>query len=226
METMIDDGPVLVDVPLGSPTRPRWRGRVHLLALWAAVPSLVVLVLLADGARARTGAIFYGVGLCAMLAVSVTYHRWVHTLRARARWRRADHATIYLLIAGTYTAISLAVVRGPWGMAVLAAVWCLAATGAGLKISGSRHGHTVGTALYMVLGWTGLVALPALLLAAQIWPASLLFVGGLCYTVGAVGFGLQWPRLRPSVFSYHEVWHVFTLLATIAHFAAIWSLST
>ena len=56
METMIDDGPVLVDVPLGSPTRPRWRGRVHLLALWAAVPSLVVLVLLADGARARTAA--------------------------------------------------------------------------------------------------------------------------------------------------------------------------
>ena len=121
MDTMIDDGPVLVDVPLGSPTRPRWRGRVHLLALWAAVPALVVLVLLADGARARTGAIFYGVGLCAMLAVSVTYHRWVHTLRARARWRRADHATIYLLIAGTYTAISLAVVRGPWGMVVLAA---------------------------------------------------------------------------------------------------------
>ena len=78
----------------------------------------------------------------------------------------------------------------------------------------------------MVLGWTGLVALPALLLAAQIWPASLLVVGGLCYTVGAVGFGLQWPHLRPAVFSYHEVWHVFTLLATIAHFTAIWSLST
>ncbi|MET0913625.1 MAG: hemolysin III family protein [Acidimicrobiales bacterium] len=224
--TAPDDGPVLVDVPLGSPTRPRWRGRVHLLALWAAVPALVLLVVLADGARARTGAIFYGVGLCAMLAVSVTYHRWVHTLRARARWQRADHATIYLLIAGTYTAISLAVVRGPWGMAVLAVVWCLAATGAALKISGSPHGRTVGTALYMVLGWTGLVVLPALLLAAQVWPASLLVVGGLCYTVGAIGFGLRWPRLRPAVFGYHEVWHVSTLLATIAHFTAIWSLTT
>ena len=200
---------------------------MHLLALWAAVPSLVVLVLLADGARARTGAIFYGVGLCAMLAVSVTYHRWVHTLRARARWRRADHATIYLLIAGTYTAISLAVVRGPWGMAVLAASGASPPPGAGLKISGSRHGHTVGTALYMVLGWTGLVALPALLLAAA-------DLAGLAAVRRRALLHGRRRRLRPAVaptapvrvLGYHEVWHVFTLLATIAHFAAIWSLST
>ena len=158
--------------------------------------------------------------------VSVTYHRWVHTLRSRARWRRADHATIYLAIAGTYTAISLAVVRGPLGVVALVLVWSLGATGAALKISGSRHGDTFGTALYLALGWTGVVALPGLLLAAEIWPASLLFIGGMCYTIGAVWFAKRWPRLRPSVFSYHEVWHVCTLLATIAHFTAIWVLTT
>jgi len=216
----------LVDAPLGSTTRPSWRGRVHLLALWAAVPAAVLLVLFADGPRARTGAIVYAVGLCAMLAVSVTYHRWVHTIRARERWRRADHATIYVAIAGTYTAVSLAVVGGAVGIVLLVVVWSTAAAGGVLKISGSRHGNTFGTALYLGLGWAGLAALPGLLLTARVGPASLLFVGGLCYTVGAVWFGRKWPRLRPAVFSFHEVWHVCTLLAAIAHFTAIWFLST
>lgn len=223
---MTDVDTLLVDAPLGSATRPRWRGRVHLLALWAAVPAALFLVLLADGPRARTGAIFYAVGLCAMLTVSVTYHRWVHTIRARERWRRADHATIYVAIAGTYTAVSLAVVRGALGIVLLAVVWCTAAVGAALKISGSRHGDTFGTALYLGLGWAGIAALPGLLLAARVGPASLLFVGGMCYTVGAVWFAKQWPRLRPTVFSFHEVWHVCTLLAAIAHFTAIWFLTT
>lgn len=190
------------------------------------MPAVGILVLAADGARARTGALVYAIGLCAMLSVSVTYHRWVHTVRARARWRRADHATIFVAIAGAYTAVSLAVVRGALGIILLVAVWSTAALGAALKISGARLGNTLGTALYLVLGWAGLAILPALVAAAEVWPASLLFFGGVCYTIGAVWFARRWPRLRPSVFSFHEVWHVCTLVAASAHFAAIWFLTT
>ena len=206
--------------------RPVWRGRVHQIALYIAVPAAVLLILAADGAEARAGAIVYSVGLCAMLAVSATYHRWVHTIRARECWRRADHATIYAAIAGTYTAVSLAVVAAPLVVILLALVWGTATAGAVLKISGSHHGETFGSALYLVLGWAGLTALPGLLLRAELWPALWLFLGGVCYTLGAVWFTRGWPRLRPAVFSFHEVWHVCTLLAAAAHFGAIWALST
>ena len=77
-----------MDVPLGSPTRPSWRGRLHLVTLVVAVPLFTMLVIAADGARARVGVVIYAAGLCAMFGVSVTYHRWVHTVRGRAMWRR------------------------------------------------------------------------------------------------------------------------------------------
>ena len=94
-------------MPLGSATRPSWRGRLHLIGLVAAIPLTVLLAIVASGGRARGGVIVYAVGLCSMLAVSVTYHRWVHTVHARAAWRRADHATIYAAIGGTFTPLCL-----------------------------------------------------------------------------------------------------------------------
>ena len=110
-----------LDVPLGSATRPSWRGRLHLIGLAAAVPLTVVLAIVASGGRAHGGVIVYAVGLCSMLAVSVTYHRWVHTVRARAAWRRADHATIYAAIGGTFTPLCLLAFGTVWRVVVLVA---------------------------------------------------------------------------------------------------------
>ncbi|CAN5758272.1 hemolysin III family protein [soil metagenome] len=210
------------DVPLGCLTRPAWRGRLHLMALIAAVPVLTALVFIADGARARIGVIIYAAGLCTMLAVSTTYHRWVHTLRARAMWRRADHAAIYAAIAGSFTPVALLAVPDRWSAPLLAFVWTGAACGAAIKFAGWRHANVVGGVLYIGLGWVGAAAIPAVWLRYGVWPAVLLIIGGLLYTGGAIGFARQWPR-RPSMrFSFHEVWHCFTVAAAAAHLAAVW----
>ena len=213
------------DVPLGSPGRPTWRGGLHLIALCTVLPLLVVLAIVADGGRARAAVIVYAVGLCSMLTVSTTYHRWVHTLRARQLWRRADHATIFAAIAGTFTAVALISLPTGWAIALLVIVWASAITGAAVKIAARPSADRVGVVMYITTGWAGLLLIPAM------WHRSfvslwLLFVGGVLYTVGAVAFGRQWPTLKPATFSYHEVWHALTIAAAGAHLAAVWTIAT
>jgi hemolysin III len=215
-----------LDVPLGSATRPSWRGRLHLIGLAAAVPLTVLLAIAASGGRARGGVIVYAVGLCSMLAVSVTYHRWVHTVRARAAWRRADHATIYAAIGGTFTPLCLLAFGTVWRVVLLAVVWAAAVVGAIIKAVDWRHAHHVGVVLYLGIGWAGVLLFPAVWSRSGLLPVLLLAVGGLLYTVGAIGFGRRWPPLGPNVFSYHEVWHAFTIGAAGAHLAAIWIVAT
>jgi hemolysin III len=215
-------GKAELDVPLGSPERPTWRGQLHLLALTVVVPLFVVLAIQAAGARARAGVVVYAVGLCSMLAVSTTYHRFVHTIRARAAWRRADHATIFAAIGGTFTALVLATVGNALAITMLIVVWFAAAVGAVVKAVGYRHADRIGGVLYIGIGWSCIVLVPALWSRMGVVPVVLLIVGGLAYTVGAAGFARRWPTLRPATFSYHEVWHVFTLVAAGLHLTAVW----
>ena len=199
---------------------------MHLIALSSAVPLVVLLAIHAAGARSRAGVIVYGVGLCAMLAVSTTYHRWVHSIASRRRWRRADHATIFAAIAGTGTALAMtSLATGP-AIVALISLWAAALAGAVFKLLSFERAHGLGSAMYVAMGWS------ALLLAPAIWqrggPATVLLLaaGGAVYTLGAITFARQWPTLRPSTFSYHEVWHVFTVVAAGLHFVAVGILAT
>jgi hemolysin III len=216
----------VMDAPLGTPSRPSWRGRLHLISLYWAVPALVLLAMRAEGARARAGVIVYAVGLCSMLAVSTTYHRWVHTLRSRRIWRSADHAVIFAAIGGTFTPLCLIALGTGWAIALLITVWAAAALGALMKIVRWRHAERVGPIMYIGIGWAGTLLVPSIWRSAGIAPVLLMLFGGLAYTIGAVGFGRQWPKLRPSVFGYHEVWHAFTVAAAAAQLAAVWIVAT
>ena len=217
---------VLLDAPLGTAERPSWRGRLHLVALGFALPMLVVLAIEASGARARAAVIVYSVGLCAMFAVSTTYHRLVHTVRARAAWRRADHATIFAAIAGTFTALALTSLDTRLAVALLIPMWGAAAVGAFVKAAGLRRADRIGSVMYIATGWAGFVLAPAVWQRGGPFAFALLLAGGILYTVGAIGFGRQWPRLRPATFSYHEVWHAFTIAAAALHFVAVWTVAT
>ncbi len=170
--------------------------------------------------------IVYAVGLCSMLAVSTTYHRWVHTIRARAAWRRADHATIFAAIAGTFSALALTSLDTGPAIAMLVLIWTAAAVGAGFKIFSFHRANRLGTMMYIAIGWAGLALVPAVWHRGGALAVGLLVAGGVVYTVGAAGFGRQWPTLRPATFSYHEVWHAFTIAAAGLHFAAIWTVAT
>jgi len=219
-------GALALDAPLGSASRPTWRGLVHTLALFAAIPLLVTLSIVSNGARTRAAVIVYAAGLCSMLAVSSVYHRWVHSLRARAIWRRADHATIFAAIAGTFTALALSTLGTGAAIAMLIAIWTAAATGAGVKLMRFHRADRIGSVMYVAMGWAGLVLVPAVWHQRGALPVGLLIAGGVLYTAGAAGFRRQWPTLRPTTFSYHEVWHVFTIAAAGLHLAAVWTLTT
>lgn len=209
-------------MPLGHHARPHWRGRVHLLALWLFVPAMVVLIVAADGARARVGCVVYALGLCSMFAVSTIYHRWVHGLRARAAWRRADHAVIFAAIAGSATPLALVSMAPGTGLALVLGLWAASAAGVALKLGHWHHGDVAGTVLYFVVSLLAAATLPAVAHQFGRWPVALCLASGAVYVVGAVLFGFKRPQLRPGVFSYHESWHVFTVLAAATHFVAVW----
>jgi hemolysin III len=215
-----------LDAPLGSLSRPTWRGRLHLVALLAAIPLLVALAIVSNGARTRAAVIVYAVGLCSMLAVSTVYHRWVHSLRARALWRRADHATIFAAIAGTFTALALTTLGTGTAIAALIVIWAAAATGAVVKLTQFQRADRIGAVMYVAMGWAGLVLVPAVWHRRGALAVGLLLAGGVMYTVGAAAFRRGWPTLRPTTFSYHEVWHAFTIAAAGLHLAAVWTLAT
>ena len=209
-------------MPLGHHARPHWRGRVHLLALWLSVPAMVVLVVAADGARARIGCVIYALGLCSMFAVSTIYHRWVHGLRARAAWRRADHAVIFAAIAGSATPLALVTMAPATGVWLVVALWVGSGAGVALKLGHWHHGDVAGTVLYFVVSALAACTLPALGRALGPWPVALCVASGGLYVAGAILFGFKRPMLRPGVFSYHESWHVFTVVAAATHFVAVW----
>jgi hemolysin III len=214
----VDDGH---DVPLGHDRRPFWRGRVHLFALWLALPAMAVLVGAAGSPHARIGCAIYALGLCSMFAVSTAYHRWVHGLRARAAWRRADHATIFAAIAGSATPLALVTMAPRTGLALVIVLWATALPGVLLKLGHWHHGDVAGTVLYFVLSAECIVLLPALHRAEGALPVALCFASGGIYIVGAILFGLKRPALRPGVFGFHEFWHLMTVIAAATHFVAV-----
>ncbi len=215
------------DVEMGHVQRPVWRGRVHLIALAVALPAMVVLLVYTDGtAWLRIGIAVYALGLCSMLLVSVIYHRWVHGLRSRSMWRRADHAMIFAAIAGSATPVVMWAMPGVAGVVLVSAIWSVAVIGAGFKLARWSRGDWAGTVMYAVASALGAVAVPSLWVRYGAGPALLVVAGGLIYLFGAACFARNWPTLRPSVFSFHEVWHVFTAVAAVLHFTAIWMLAT
>jgi hemolysin III len=135
-----------------------------------------------------------------------------------AVYRRLDHAAIYAFIAGSYTPVCLIALHDtPYGVPLLAGIWALAALGIAQKFLWRDAPRGVSTALYLALGWLGMLVAPPLLRIAPGFFAWML-AGGVLYTVGAVCYSAKWPRGRPGVFGFHELWHLFVLCASASHY--------
>ena len=155
-------------------------------------------------------------GLCGhagpLYAASTLYHA-LPTRQARVQI--VDHSAIFLLIAGTYTPFALVNLRGPWGWALFAVVWSLAALGIAAKAVFGTRWPALSTAFYLGMGWTVLVALKPLVEHVAPGGIAWLAAGGLAYT-GGVAF-YAWDRLRYG----HAVWHVFVLAGSACHYVAV-----
>jgi hemolysin III len=159
--------------------------------------------------------------VAACFGASALYHRVTWTPRVRLWMRRIDHAGVYLLIAGTYTPVSLLVLRGAWGPVLLTIAWAGAAAAIVLKFVWVAAPKWLAAAIGIALGWIAVVALPQLV--ARLHPAAviLLVVGGLAYTAGAVVYARRRPDPAPSVFGYHELFHALTIVGVACQYVAI-----
>ena len=196
------------------------RGRLHQIAAIAAVPAGLALVVVADGSRARIGAVVYALALATQFAASAAYHLGRWTDRARARMQRLDHATIFVLIAGTYTPLCLVAIQGPASIAVLAAVWAGAVVGVATKLYRSDL-HVFSGFLYIGIGWVAIAVFPALVRELSGVQLTLVVAGGLTYSLGALVLALRRPDPWPRVFGYHEVWHAATVVGAVCMYTAV-----
>jgi hemolysin III len=206
--------------------KPRFRGRLHQIAFFASIPQGIAALVAGAGWVSRLAAGIYALSMSGLFAVSSAYHRLRWTPRGLSRIRKADHAMIFVLIAGSYTPFGLLVLHGVWAITLLAVVWAGAVFGIGIKVFRMERSSTIGGALYIILGWAAIVALPKLVTSLSPVNLALVFTGGLLYTGGAVILLLRRPNPRPAVFGYHEIWHAMVVAASLCHYTAIMLLLT
>lgn len=201
--------------------RPALRGVFHLGTAFVAVAGLPLLLLLADSPEAYAGGAVFGASLVLLYGTSAAYHRirWKPSLRPIIR--RLDHSMIFVLIGGTYTPISLAVLSPSWWISVLTAVWGIALGGIAMKVVWPDAPRWLTVLLYVALGWAGLVAAGQLASWFTIGPLLLLVLGGVLYTAGGIIYALQRPNPFPRVFGFHEVFHLFVIAGSTLHYSLI-----
>ncbi len=200
--------------------RPILRGTLHLTAFVAACIVGVLLVAGAPSGRAAPAAIF-AVAAALCLGTSALYHRVMWRPRARLWMRRADHAGIFLLIAGTYTPVAAISLRGAWSPTILAVVWAGAAVAIVAKFCWVQAPKWLSAVVAVALGWAGVAAVPQIASNDGLAPVVLLAAGGLAYTLGAVVYALRRPDPAPRVFGYHEVFHALTIVALACQYVAV-----
>jgi hemolysin III len=202
-------------------TKPKFRGRIHEVAFFVSIPAGIVLIAFGRSAAAYVAAAVFAVSLSAVYGTSAAYHVRSWSPRAERIMKHLDHSMIFVLIAGTYTPVTLLVLRPAWGITMLAIAWAFALTGILLTVLALDRLHRTGMVLYLTLGWLPVVAAPELVRGLSLPELVLLFTGGVLYTAGAVMLAVNWPRLRPATFGYHEIWHAMVVAAGTCHYALI-----
>lgn len=202
--------------------QPILRGWSHALAVLPAVAGATTLAVVTRGNPAKQASlIVYGATLTLLFTVSALYHRVRWSPEWRAVWRRLDHATIFVVIAGTYTPVAVNMLGGWVQIAVLAAIW--AAAGAGVLLVTAPHDvpRALKVGAYIGVGWTAVLVLPVLYTRVGAVGVMALVAAGVLYSLGAVAYALRRPVLWPRVFGYHEVFHLLVIAATVVLFLFI-----
>lgn len=191
----------------------------------AAVAALVGTIYLVNRAGSNTGiligSLVFGLALLVMYTTSSLYHSVPWRPDWKRRLQRADHSMIYLVVAGTFTPIAVAGLEGSDVWWCLGLVWTIAVVGIVLKLVLPSVSTGLSVTLQLGMGWTVIFWIPQIWNSLGLGAIALIVVGGIFYIVGTVIFMIKRPRLFPRSFSYHELFHVFVVLASISHFLAV-----
>ena len=222
------------------PSRPRRKKEVRDpydgLRPWSAITHGIGAVLSAVGTVAlllRSAALgsaldfwvflIYGLSMTGLYTASALYH-WVNTsVAGRIALRKYDHCSIYLLIAGSYTPVCLLGLRDSGGAILLAVVWAVGLLGMILTIAKLSIPRWLTSAIYLFMGWLAIFAIVPLHRSLPAAGFAWLLAGGLLYTVGGVLYAAKWPGRNNPRFGCHEIFHLFILLGSIAHFVMMYT---
>lgn len=202
--------------------KPRLRGMLHLVAFpLSLVTGAVLLLAVADDATERRASLVYTLATAVLFGVSALYHRGRWDDRTRARLRRLDHSNIFLMIAGTYTPLTVALLSGSTQRTVLTVVWVGALAGIVFRVAWLTAPAWLYTPFYVALGWVAVAVLPDLARAGGTAVIALVVAGGLAYSAGGVVYALRRPDPMPAVFGYHEIFHAGTIVGFACHYLAV-----
>ena len=200
--------------------KPRFRGVSHEIAAFVFPILGVALVIVSPTAAIRWASVVYTLGVTAMYATSACYHRGHWSDATRLRLRRADHSMIMVAIAATYTPIAVAALSTRSATILLTIVWSLAIIGVVVQMLWLHAPRWLSAALYIAIGWTALAFVPTLWRALGVVSFSLVVLGGIVYSLGAVVYATRRPDPAPAVFGYHEVFHALVIAAGLIFYAA------
>ncbi|MGZ8751807.1 MAG: PAQR family membrane homeostasis protein TrhA [Acidimicrobiia bacterium] len=202
-------------------TKPRLRGVLHLYGFLISVVAGAALIAYAPNGVPRFAAGVFAVAASAMLGVSALLHRGNWSLGTTVRLLQLDHTTIFLTIAGTYTAVALLGMSSGWATLVLVLVWSGTIAGIAFEWLPIHPPKGYVTAVYVTLGWVAVIAMPDLWIHGGVVTFTLIFAGGVLYTGGAIVHAARRPDPFPTTFGYHEIFHTCVVAALACHYAAI-----
>jgi hemolysin III len=200
--------------------KPTWRGWIHTGVLPIVVAGGIILLVLAHGVVPKVAvAIFF---FCSLLLFgnSALYHRFNWKPKMLVTLKRIDHANIFLLIAGSYTPMAMLALDKDKGTVLLISVWVGALVGVGFRVFWINAPRWLYVPLYVALGWSSMFYIVDFFNFNAI-AMILILVGGLCYTAGAVFYGLKRPNPFPGHFGFHEIFHSLTVVAFLCHWVAV-----
>jgi len=205
---------------LVAAVKPRLRGWLHAGTFPVALAAGLVLTALAPAGKARVGAAVFTATAALLFGTSALYHRGTWSARVQALLKRLDHSNIFLIIAGSYTPFALTLL--PWEQArqLLVIVWLGAAGGVLFRVFWVGAPRWLYTPVYVALGWVAVLYFGPLLRSGGVTVVSLIALGGVLYTFGALVYATKRPNPAPRWFGFHEVFHAFTVLAFAAHYVA------
>lgn len=193
--------------------KPRLRGWVHFIAAPLSLVASIVLLVLAPTPATKWASAVYLAASFILFGVSALYHLFYWSPRAETLLRRMDHSNIFLLIAGTYTPLTVSLLDSPQRTILLWIVWTGALVGIVLNLLWPSAPRWLSTLIYVVLGWTAIWYLPSFWVTGGPAVVILIIAGGVFYTIGAVVYALKRPNPWPDWFGFHEIFHSFTVAA-------------
>lgn len=202
--------------------KPALRGWLHAFIFPVSVVLGLILVGTAPTTEAKVASAIFAVSAVLLFGVSALLHRGSWSPRVEDVLRRMDHSNIYLIIAGTYTPFAVLALPEKQGRTLLVIVWTGAIAGVLLRVFWTSAPRWLTTLLYVVVGWIAVFFLPGLLDGAGVLATSLIILGGVLYTIGAIVYATKRPNPSAEWFGFHEIFHTFTVAAFATHYVAVW----